>query len=305
MCSHSGKRILDDPTLGDSKKMFCLLEPGWCYVTKRFGKSGSWRPWLIFSRMRVSEMFSKVQIPFWLVQTFGSYLCRARSWRLSEATTRSCCSPLFRSWLVVWLPFSMFPSILGMSSSQLTKSIIFQRGGLKTHQPGSLQRVVFEDAPPSSTWPPRIRWTWWASLGIFGSNFRVFLQKVKGQESHCVALYLIHWPPSFFEMLHIIFLCFGCSPSGPFLASYYIIFAKKKRPVHHVSDAFHMFHQRFASKTSSVVHIKIPPIPSFLFVSLWFHSHDGLPAVLIHFRWGSYPWNRHHLAMTMETHKPY
>ena len=58
---HSGKRILDDPTLGDRKKMFCLLEPGWCYVTKRFGKSGPWRPWRIFSKMRVSEMFSKVQ----------------------------------------------------------------------------------------------------------------------------------------------------------------------------------------------------------------------------------------------------
>ena len=30
-----------------------------CY--QRFGKSGPWRPWRIFSRMRVSEMFSKVQ----------------------------------------------------------------------------------------------------------------------------------------------------------------------------------------------------------------------------------------------------
>ena len=37
------------------------IEPGWCYVTKRFGKSGPWRPWRICSKMRVSEMFSKVQ----------------------------------------------------------------------------------------------------------------------------------------------------------------------------------------------------------------------------------------------------
>ena len=32
-----------------------------CYVTKKFGKNGPWRPWKIFSKMRVSEMFSKVQ----------------------------------------------------------------------------------------------------------------------------------------------------------------------------------------------------------------------------------------------------
>ena len=38
------------------------------------------------------------------------------------------------SWLVVWLQFFIFPKILGISSSQLTNSIIFQRGGLTTNQ---------------------------------------------------------------------------------------------------------------------------------------------------------------------------
>ena len=37
-------------------------------------------------------------------------------------------------WLVVWLPFFIFPLILGMSSSQLTH--IFQRGGSTTNQGG-------------------------------------------------------------------------------------------------------------------------------------------------------------------------
>ena len=47
-------------------------------------------------------------------------------------------SPLLFSmifWLVVWLPFFIFPYDLGMSSSQLTNSIIFQRSGQKNHQP--------------------------------------------------------------------------------------------------------------------------------------------------------------------------
>ena len=46
--------------------------------------------------------------------------------------------------LVVWLPFFIFPSILGFSSSQLTNSIIFQRGGPTTNQELS----------------PRCKWLW-------------------------------------------------------------------------------------------------------------------------------------------------
>jgi len=40
------------------------------------------------------------------------------------------------TWLVVWNMF-IFPIILGISSSQLTKSIIFQRGRLN-HQPDTV-----------------------------------------------------------------------------------------------------------------------------------------------------------------------
>ena len=39
-------------------------------------------------------------------------------------------------WLVVWLPCFIFPEILGISSSQLTNSIIFQRGGPTTNHRG-------------------------------------------------------------------------------------------------------------------------------------------------------------------------
>ena len=58
ICSHSGKRIIYVQTLGDSKKMLSLLDPGWSYVTKRFSNSGPWRLWRIFSKMRVPEFFS-------------------------------------------------------------------------------------------------------------------------------------------------------------------------------------------------------------------------------------------------------
>ena len=56
--------------------MFCMLEPGWCYVTKRFGKSGPWRPWRIFSKMRVSEFFPMCR-HFWVVQrrVIHMYVC--------------------------------------------------------------------------------------------------------------------------------------------------------------------------------------------------------------------------------------
>jgi hypothetical protein len=40
-------------------------------------------------------------------------------------------------WLVVWNMNFIFPHILGMSSFQLTKSMIFQRGGWLNHQPVS------------------------------------------------------------------------------------------------------------------------------------------------------------------------
>ena len=44
-------------------------------------------------------------------------------------------SPIFGNlhWLVVWLPFFIFPLILGMSSSQLTNS--YSSGGWPNHQP--------------------------------------------------------------------------------------------------------------------------------------------------------------------------
>ena len=48
-------------------------------------------------------------------------------------------------WLVVWNMTFFLPIILGMSSSQLTNSIIFQRGGEKppTSGPGKLARNFF------------------------------------------------------------------------------------------------------------------------------------------------------------------
>ena len=46
-----------------------------------------------------------------------------------QAIGQSWMASLILNWLVVWLPFFIFPWILGMSSSHLTNSIIFQRGG--------------------------------------------------------------------------------------------------------------------------------------------------------------------------------
>ena len=64
--------------------------------------------------------------------------CRCQEHRtINKALLRGLCHPEKDSyifiWLVVWNMAFIFPIILGMSSSQLTNSIIFQRGW--KHQP--------------------------------------------------------------------------------------------------------------------------------------------------------------------------
>ena len=62
------------------------------------------------------------------------------------------------SWLVVWNMNFIFAIILGMSSSQLTNSIIFQRGWRTNHGP-----ILHS---------PRTWWTWWTCLSFPTGNPR-------------------------------------------------------------------------------------------------------------------------------------
>ena len=82
-----------------------------------------------------------------------------------------------RNWLVVWLPCFIFPLILGISSSQLTNSNLFQRGGQKpptrkrSQEVRSREKSFFEAVRESAAWQtlsldPTV------SLSLTPGNFR-------------------------------------------------------------------------------------------------------------------------------------
>ena len=68
----------------------------------------------------------------------------------------SCCLLLSYSWLVGGLEHFWFFHLLGISSSQVTNSMIFQRGGSTNHQPvGLIKQQTY------CNWGARCRIHWW------------------------------------------------------------------------------------------------------------------------------------------------
>ena len=109
-------------------------KPHFCFHLWMFLVSNMWHPWILVDilSLLVDDHVPDINMTSWGFH-IPSEFCHTR-------VGHSCILPFFRispvihNWLVVWNMNFMTFHILGISSSQLTNSIIFQRGRYTTNQ---------------------------------------------------------------------------------------------------------------------------------------------------------------------------